>query len=176
MIGFPILYSNKLILRKLVFEDLPHLVKYANNKKIADRIINIPHPYNEPDAAFRMRYIVSGFKNKTRIVFAIILKEKDTFIGEISLHLEDSGKAQLGYWIGEPFWGKGICSEAVGTITKYGFDELDLKLIYASTHLENIASQKLLLKNRFKKEKEIGNVIPFTIDASSYKSIKTIDK
>ncbi len=61
---FPELNTKRLKLRKIQVEDIPSLVKYANNKKISDHILNIPYPYQEPDAVFRISYIVQGFKNK----------------------------------------------------------------------------------------------------------------
>ena len=123
----------------------PHLIKLANNKKISDQIINIPHPYQEHHAAFRMSYVVQGFKKKIRYVFSITLKGQDELIGEISLHLEDGlHKAQLGYWVGEPFWNQGIVTEAVEAILKFGFEQLGIKLIYGTCYEDNIASQRVL--------------------------------
>ena len=117
MEAFPQLYTTRLWLRKINIDDVSSLIKYANNKKIADRILNLSYPYQEPHAVFRISYVHQGFKNKTRYVFAIILKETGELIGEISLHLTDSNKvAQLAYWIGEPFWNKGIATEAVSAI------------------------------------------------------------
>ena len=117
---FPELNTNRLKLRKIRIEDIPSLVKYANNKKISDNIINIPYPYREPDAAFRISFVVRGFKNKIRYVFAIILKESEELIGEISLHLLDKKNhhGQLAYWLGEPFWNQGITTEATRSCYK----------------------------------------------------------
>jgi len=162
MYTFPILYTNRLKLRKMQFEDMSFLVKYANNKKIADRIINIPHPYREPDAAFRMSFIVQGFKKKIRYVFAIALKENDEFIGEISLHLHKNIRnAELGYWLGEPFWNQGIMTEAIEAILQFGANKLELEQIYASCKTDNHASQQILLKNGFTQNTTNGNVIEF---------------
>ncbi|MBD0378011.1 MAG: GNAT family N-acetyltransferase, partial [Flavisolibacter sp.] len=129
---FPELYTKRLTLRKIGLEDVPSLVKYANNKKIADKVLNIPYPYQEPDAVFRISYVHQGFKNKTRYVFAIIYKESEELVEEISLHLDNSKNiAQLAYWIGEPFWGKGIATEACQAILKFGMEKLQLDMIYA---------------------------------------------
>ena len=159
------LHTPRLTLRKLEVEDLPSLVKYANNKTISDNIINIPHPYREPDAAFRMSYVVQGFKQKTRFVFAIIWKESGELIGEISLHLLDKSNphGQLAYWIGEPFWNKGITTEAVEALLDFGFKKLNLDLIYADCYAHNIASQKVLLKNKMQEHKRNGNLVMFRI-------------
>ena len=73
MTEFPELISDKLKLRKIRPSDMPALLKYCNNKNISDRIINIPDPYLEDDAIFRMNFVLQGFKNKDRYVFAILL-------------------------------------------------------------------------------------------------------
>jgi RimJ/RimL family protein N-acetyltransferase len=162
---FPILFSPRLKFRKLEIEDLPSLVKYANNRKISDWIINIPYPYQEPNAAFRMSYVVQGFKTKSRYVFAIILRETDEMIGEISLHLNGQN-AELGYWIGEPFWNKGLISEAVKEVIDFGFKDLDLQLIHATCHVENPASGRVLMKNGFQQHGLKGNIIQYILQAS----------
>jgi len=158
---FPILHSENLKLRKLDVDDIPSLVKYADNRKISDQIINIPYPYREPDAVFRLGYVMKGFKEKSRFVFAIILKESDEFVGEISLHLEPNKSAQLGYWVGEPFWGQGIGKEAINTITKFGMDGLELDLIYSLCHEDNIASRKVVEGNGYEEKGRRGRVVRY---------------
>ncbi len=145
---FPTLYSARLILRKIQIEDVPSLVKYANNKTISDHIVNIPYPYREPDAAFRIRFVVDGFKKKTHYAFAIILNETGEMIGEVSLHFQDKHQphAQLGYWVGEPFWNKGIATEAARAVLDFGFNQLNLDLIFADCHPTNTASESVMLK------------------------------
>lgn len=155
---FPELNTNRLTLRKISIEDIPSLVKYGNNKKIAHNILNIPYPYQEPDAVFRISYVFQGFKNKTRYVFAVILKQSEEMIGEISLHLDNSKVAQLAYWIGEPFWNKGIATEAVEAILKFGLQRLNLDMIYAECSTENKASEKVLLNNKMIKNSINGGV------------------
>ena len=60
--------------------------------------------------------------------------------------------AEIGYWIGEPFWGMGIATKAVEPITEYGFMELELNRIYTGVFEYNTASMKVLEKNGFEKE------------------------
>jgi [ribosomal protein S5]-alanine N-acetyltransferase len=169
----PRLYTNRLILRKIEIEDVPSLVKHANNKKISDNIINIPYPYQEPDAVFRIAYVVRGFKNKERYVFAIVLKETEEFIGEISLHLDSKTVAQLGYWLGEPFWNRGITTEAIEAVLKFGFEQLNLHRIYATCHQDNTASYKVLLKNGMTADNTNGNVTRYSINQPQYELIAT---
>ena len=166
---FPELNTERLKLRKISIDDIPSLIKYANNKKIADNILNIPYPYQEPDAVFRISYVHQGFKNKSRYVFAIIFKESDELIGEISLHLDQSRNiAQLGYWIGEPFWGKGIGTEATEATLKFGLQKLDLDMVYAECHVENKASEKVLLNNRMTQQGVNGNVMLYQLSKQEF--------
>ena len=77
------------------------------------------------------------------------LKDSDRLIGCVGIdgrNIGDSqGAAELGYWLGEPFWGKGYAREAVAAIMKYGFDALGLETIHALCEPLDTASQKVLL-------------------------------
>jgi RimJ/RimL family protein N-acetyltransferase len=153
---FPEFTTENLILRQIRPADLSALLKYCNNKKISDQIINIPFPYREEDAIFRMNFILLGFKNKERYVFTITLKNSDELIGEIGLHLDKTNNnAQFGYWIAEPFWGRGIATEALSEILKFGFGTLNLNKIYATHYPDNPSSAKVMLKNKMIKEAEL---------------------
>ena len=166
---FPELNSKRLTLRKISVEDIPALVKYANNKKIADRILNIPYPFGEPDAVFRISYVVQGFKSKARYVFAIIYQKSKELIGEISLHLDyQRNIAQLGYWVAEPFWGKGIATEATEAVLKFGFEQLNLAMIFAECHVENKASEKVLLNNGMKKSSATESVMQYRLTKQEF--------
>jgi ribosomal-protein-alanine N-acetyltransferase len=161
---FPELNTNRLKLRKISIEDIPSLVKYANNKKISDNVLNIPHPYGEPDAVFRISYVVQGFKSKARYVFAITFQKSEEFIGEIGLHLDrQKNIAELGYWIGEPFWGKGLATEATKAVLRFGFEKLSLNMIFANCHVENKASENVLLNNGMKKTGINGHVVQYRL-------------
>jgi RimJ/RimL family protein N-acetyltransferase len=156
MQNFPKVHSSRLELRKVELSDIPSLIKYANNKKIADQIFNISYPYQEEDAVFRINFVWQGFKNKERYVFAITYKEQQELIGEIGLHLDKANdSAQFGYWIGEPFWGQRIATEATAVILKFGFEVLNLNKIYATHYPENPASGKVMQNNQMIKEAEL---------------------
>ena len=148
MLLFPIINTKRLILRKLQIEDTPVLVELLNNRKITDNILNIPYPFQEPDAVFRIRYVHKGFVTKERYVFAIIANTTGILVGEIALHLQNKEySAQLAYWVGEPHWNKGYATEAINAIIDFAFETLNLKNIYATCKSDNIASIKVLAKN-----------------------------
>ena len=172
MEAFPQLHTHRLILRKLGVDDTPSLVRYANNKKIADHILNMPYPFGEPDAVFRISYVYQGFKAKTRYVFAIILRETGELIGEISLHLDPARNgAQLAYWIGEPFWSKGLTTEATGAVLAFGFTQLHLDLIYAECQQQNLASQKVLVNNHLRPAGANGNIVQYRITRQEFETL-----
>ena|SRR6218665_2639136 len=153
---FPQLTTERLKLRRMQLSDLPSLLKYVNNPKISDQIFNIPYPYGEEDAVFRMNFVLQGFKNRERYVFAITCKDQDELIGEIGLHLDKGNNhAQFGYWLGEPFWSKGLATEALAAILKFGFTQLNLNKIYATHYPDNPASGKVMTANHMIKEAEL---------------------
>jgi RimJ/RimL family protein N-acetyltransferase len=169
MSAFPELYTTRLKLRKLNIEDLPSLVKYANNKNVSKYILNIPYPYNEYDAVFRISYIHQGFKTNTRYIFSITLKGENELIGEISLHLDNSKKwAQLAYWIGEPFWNQGFITEAIKPVLKFGFEKLNMDLIFATCDEDNIGSIKVLENNNFNRTSSSQGILQFIISKADY--------
>ena len=169
MKDFPELYTDRLHLRKIRIEDIPLLVKYANNRNVSDYILNIPYPYQEPDAVFRIRYVHEGFKTKARYVFVIALRETDEFIGEISLHVDkQKNMAQLAYWIGEPFWKNGFVTEAIKAILQFGFETLDLDLVFATCDEENIGSIRVLEKNGMRRRGSAGGILQYTVKKKTF--------
>lgn len=149
----PEILTERLVLKALSFKDIPQIVAYAGNKKIAEKTLNIPHPYEEKDAIFWINSANQGFENKSQFTFGIRAKSKDQFIGGIGLKVNKRfQRAEMGYWIAEPFWNKGYATEAAGGILKFGFDQITLNKIYATHLLENPASGRVMIKNGMIKE------------------------
>lgn len=187
MSNFPEINTDRLKLRQIRHSDISSLIKYCNNEKIADQIINIPYPYGESDAIYRMNFVMLGFKNKERYVFAITFKDIDELIGEIGLHLDKTNdSAQFGYWVAEPYWGKGIATEALSAILKFGFETLNLNKIYATHYPDNLSSGKVMLNNKMIKEAEMKehykindtyrNVIQYRLTKTEYTGQKAATK
>lgn len=72
-------------------------------------------------------------------------------------------KAELGYWIGEPFWNKGLMTEAIAAVVKFGFEKLQLSVIHATCHEENAGSIAVLAKNNFLLSGTTGHVATYYI-------------
>lgn len=145
------LIGHNIILRAFSDSDIKALAKLCNNKKVWDNVRNyIPFPYTERDA----KEFIDNCKNENpQTTFAIEYDEK--FVGCIGLVKQSDVyklTAEIGYWLGEPYWGKGIATKAVKLITEYGFNKLGLVRIYSGVFDYNKASQRVLEKAGFKLE------------------------
>lgn len=165
---FPRLTTERLILRKLTVDDIPCLIQHANNPRIAVNVLNIPHPYKEPEAAFRLAFVHQGFSQRSRVVFAIALQQNNEVIGEAGLHFSgDRSAAELGYWMSEKYWSMGYTSEAVKAIVDYGFRVHPLRAIYAICKEGNIASQKVAVNCGMEIFSQGNGMIRYTVQSSN---------
>jgi ribosomal-protein-alanine N-acetyltransferase len=127
------------------------LARLANNRKIWDNLMDyIPHPYTLKDA---YAFIQSTSEALPITTFGIF--HKKDFCGVISLGRKSDiykHSAELGYWVAEPYWGKGIATQAIKKMVDYGFSDLYLRRIYANVFEYNYASMHVLEKNGFLKE------------------------
>ncbi len=143
-----VLANNEIKLREFTLEDKTQLAVLCNNKKIWDNVRDIiPFPYSEKDASF---FIEGCIKEKTKTTFAI--EKNRILVGVIGLVLQSDIyrlSAEIGYWIGEPYWGQGIATEAVKLLTEYGFTKLNLIRIFSGVFDYNKPSQKVLEKSGY---------------------------
>ncbi|SEN75328.1 GNAT family N-acetyltransferase [Lihuaxuella thermophila] len=119
-----ILETERLILRPFEPKDAKTVQILAGDWEIADKIPPIPHPYPDGAAESWIEYLN---KNDPEIGFAITRKTGTRLMGSISLILsKEHQKAEVGYWLGTPYWGNGYMTEACKRIIPYGFEELNL--------------------------------------------------
>ncbi len=132
-------------------EDASSLARHANNRKVWRNLRDrFPHPYTEEDAR---QYIDASIAASPRTNFAIDVGGEAA--GSIGLILHDDIErvgAELGYWLGESFWGKGIATAAVSGVARYAFEAFDLHRIYAIAFVRNPGSARVLEKAGFKLE------------------------
>lgn len=145
-------------LRPWTMNDLDSLVKYAGNYKIAKFMTDqFPHPYTaEKGKAF----LEFAAKDTPLHIFAIAIENEAA--GGIGLHPQadiQCKNAELGYWLGEPFWGKGIITSAVIQMVDYGFKTFDIDRIFARPFGTNPASQKVLEKAGFTLEARLEKTL-----------------
>ncbi len=141
------LQTQRLTLRPYTLADIPALVPLIGAREVAATTLRIPHPYTEDIAR---EFIALAEKDQASgqcVRLAIILREGDAFCGGVGLQIEsDHRRAELGYWIGVPYWGHGYATEAALAMVKYGFEILELQRIFASYVPRNVASGKVLQK------------------------------
>lgn len=153
---FPEIETSRLLLRKVGAKDIPKIIEYAGNVKIAEMTLNLPHPYQEKDAIFWINSCNQGFNDKTQYTFCLADKDTNEFMGGMGLHITARfNRAEMGYWVAEPFWNKGYATEAMEAILKFGFEKIGLNKIYAVHLVENGASGKVMIKNGMIKEGEL---------------------
>ena len=141
------------LLRPWRMEDLSSLVRYANDPGIAANLRDVfPHPYTPQDGAFFLRECLAR-EGSGQLCRAIELQGQA--VGCISVILGGDvyrRSAEIGYWLGRPFWGRGIMTEAVGRICREAFSTFDLVRIYAEPYAENFGSRQVLEKAGFRLE------------------------
>jgi RimJ/RimL family protein N-acetyltransferase len=124
------------------------LATYLNNRNIWNNLRDrVPHPYLLNDAR---AFIATQQLKKPAENFAI--EYNGEIVGGIGVLLqEDISRltAEIGYWLAEPFWGKGIITEAIGQMTSYAFSTFGLVRIYAEVFAHNKGSMKALEKSGF---------------------------
>lgn len=145
-------------LREWTFNDLQNLVKYANNPHISCNLTNhFPSPYTKQDG---IHFIERALRHQPTQLFAIDINGEA--IGSIGIFPQEdiySQNAEIGYWIAEPFWGKGHGPAAMKLIVKYGFETWNITRIFARPFGFNKASQKALEKAGFTREAYFEKII-----------------
>ena len=158
---------GKCVIRDWRMDDAPSIAKYANNRKIWINLRDgFPYPYQLSDAE---NFLSKVAQQKPRTVFAIA-NDKEA-IGSIGLMLgEDVHRftAEMGCWLAEPFWNKGIMSEVVRGFTDFAFEKFELNRIFAEPYIGNTASVRVFEK--------AGFVFEGTLRASVFKDGKVLDQ
>ena len=145
------LQQGNIILRRFYDDDAALLAGLVNNKKVWDNLRDyIPYPYNTVDA---VAFIKQTQTENPQMSFAI---EYDTqFCGAIGLIGQSDvykRTAEIGYWLGEPYWNKGIATASVKLLTAYALDTLDFIRVHTGVFEYNIGSMKVLTKNGYEKD------------------------
>jgi len=142
----PILTTGSLTLRSFDPNDVSAVQILAGNYNVSKSTLNIPYPYEDGMAEKWIGSHQETWNTKTGIVYAVTITKTDTLVGAISLHDIDGVLGELGYWIGEPHWGKGYCTEAARALIQFSFEKLNLSIIHAEHLATNPASGKVMEK------------------------------
>ncbi len=144
---FPTLRTERLVLRAFKLSDAPDVQRMAGAIEIAFPTVNIPHPYEDGMAELWISSHRPAFERGELVPLAVTLSADGTLIGAISLSLhQNHERAELGYWIGVPYWGQGYCTEAARAMMSYGFEVLGLHRIHSSHFARNPASGRVMQK------------------------------
>jgi RimJ/RimL family protein N-acetyltransferase len=139
----PLLQTERLNLSSFCEGDIAELIPLIGAREVAATTLRIPHPYEKKHAR---EFLASpGEENELRLVMR--LRSDRKLIGGVGLHPENEHcRAELGYWIGVPFWGNGYATEAGRAIVRYGFEQFKFNRIFAAHFAGNGASGKVLRK------------------------------
>lgn len=164
-------------IRKWMLSDVADLTAAISNKKVQDNLRDgIPYPYTEQDGVDFISAMLSADENDT-FAFAITVDEK--VIGSIGVYRQENihrQTAELGYYIAEEYWDKGIMTEAIKQICQYVFQKSDILRIYAEPFAYNEASCRVLEKAGFQYEGTLRNNAVKNgkvIDMKMYSILKT---
>jgi len=143
MTTLPTLETARLRLRPYREADIAELVPLIGAREVAATTLRIAHPYTEEHA--REFLVLAQEPGKTWL--ATTLRADGHQIGGIGLRVDEQHQnAELGYWLGVPYWGRGYATEAARAMIAYGFEELKLHRIFASHFKHNTASGRILRK------------------------------
>lgn len=138
-------------LRPFKSNDAKSLSQYANNKKVSDNLTNgFPFPYTMAHAHAFIKMASSFVPCQ---IMAITIG--DQVVGGIGLHKQEDvyfKNMELGYWLAEPFWGRGIMTAAIREMVRYGFETFDINRIFARPYGYNEGSKRVLEKSGFEQE------------------------
>lgn len=142
--------GSRFTLRPFRKGDERSLAENLNNKKIIKSLLLVPSPYTLKDAKEWVDKNLKECRKEKPAMFNFVIDIDGEVVGSIGVrNITEHHMAEIGYWLAEPYWGKGIMTEVVKLITVFGFKKLRLKRMYAFTYPANTASQKTLLKNGY---------------------------
>ncbi|WP_347861816.1 GNAT family N-acetyltransferase [Salimicrobium sp. PL1-032A] len=138
------LQTKRLTLRPYTIKDAAEVSALADDKEIADRTF-VPHPYTVEDAKAWISTHAEGIEKGSFYPLAMIDKKSKELTGTMTLRVNGKHRnGELAYWVGQPFWGKGLASEAAQRITDFAFDDLGLERIWGRALSDNEPSQKVM--------------------------------
>jgi RimJ/RimL family protein N-acetyltransferase len=143
----PTLETERLVLRPYTLDDAADVRRLAGDPVVADTALNIPHPYPEGAAEAWIGQHQGWFDAGEGVVYAVTLRATGELLGSVSMGINRKhNRAEMGYWIGKPYWNQGYATEAARALVGYGFQELGLNRIFAYHFSRNPASGRVMQK------------------------------
>jgi len=143
----PTLHTKRLVLRPFTLTDVPELQRLAGAPEVAATTLHIPHPYPDGMAEVWIKRHPEMFEEGEGVVFAIERRRDATLVGCVGLGCDpENQNAELGYWIGVPYWNRGYATEAAQMVVAFGFAYFGLHRIKSSYFGSNPASGRVMEK------------------------------
>jgi RimJ/RimL family protein N-acetyltransferase len=139
----PVLETERLVLRAPRLADVKAIARLVNDRRIAENTARIPHPYGVADAE---QFLDAVNRHDGEATFAVVLKGE--IIGMCGIEPREAA-AELGYWLGVPYWNRGYATEAVRAVIDHAFGDLEHDALQAGARVSNPASRRVLEKCGF---------------------------
>ncbi len=136
-------------LRKLELGDAESITKYCQDPEVSRMTTNIPFPYSLKDGEWFVNDVIKKWDEGKAYNFGIVVDDEVVGVCSLSEVSKDYHHAELGYWLGKPYRGKGIMTKAAEEVVKFGFLELKLHRIDVWHYDINKGSQRIIEKLGF---------------------------
>jgi RimJ/RimL family protein N-acetyltransferase len=150
-----IVVNHQVELSEFRSSDKPALVQHLNDRDIYDRTLRIPFPYTDATADDWLALVARITEQQGRPVQIAIRSADDSLIGGCGFdgfQVGESRRAEVGYWLAKPFWGRGIMTAVVWRLCQHAFEEFGLVKVTAHVFSHNPASARVLEKCGFQQE------------------------
>ena len=179
---FSVLETERLVLRAPRLDDAEAIATLINDRRIAENLARVPHPYSLADAE---GFIGWANKNDSETSFLITLPD-DTIIGGCGVGVLSGADPEIGYWLGVPYWGKGYATEAAHAVIDHAFTDLGYERLESGARVSNPASRRVLEKCGFQwtgvilqRSRALNSSVPcdrFRLDRALWASLKSWGK
>ncbi len=143
--------AGDVALRRFTFADAPRVQELLADGTVADTSLRIPHPYPADAATAWIATQAARFEQGTGAMFAITAGGE--LVGAMGAEIDQTHRhAEIGFWIGQPFWGRGYCTAALVSMIRVCFGELHLHRVHAHHFLRNAASGRVMQKAGMQRE------------------------
>jgi len=145
-IGCPVLVTERLVMRPPHADDVAEIAQLANNRRVAEMLSRMPYPYGVAEAKAFIAMAAGG--GPLGSCYALTLAETGAFIGCAALNRGERGLS-LGYWVGEPYWGRGYATEAAHALVDLAFRATDINELHVACRVTNSGSRRVIHKCGF---------------------------
>jgi [ribosomal protein S5]-alanine N-acetyltransferase len=149
----PVIETERLRLRPFTPGDEAALFALASDPEIARFVRFEAHRTPAATRAF-LELVIEHYRRGDPFAWAIVRREDDRLIGSCGFVSKDTQRtsAEIGYWLGKPYWGQGYAAEAARTLVRFGFEQMGLERVEARCFTENRAGQRVIEKLGMKLE------------------------